>query len=152
MKQNPLPFLALWALRIALAVSFLSAVADRFGMWGPPGAPGVSWGTWANFLAYNAKVNSFLPRSLADLLGGAATAAELIFALWLLSSWKTRLAAFGAAGLLLLVALAMTLSFGIKAPLNYSVFTAAAAALALASFAPPSGASVPSARSVSNSH
>ena len=27
-------------LRFALAAGFLSAVADRFGLWGPPGTPG----------------------------------------------------------------------------------------------------------------
>ena len=29
------------SLRIALALAFLSAVADRFGLWGKPGEPGV---------------------------------------------------------------------------------------------------------------
>jgi hypothetical protein len=28
------------ALRVALAAGFLSAVADRFGLWGLPGTPG----------------------------------------------------------------------------------------------------------------
>ena len=32
------------ALRVALAAGFLSAVADRFGLWGMPGTPGVAWG------------------------------------------------------------------------------------------------------------
>jgi hypothetical protein len=27
-------------LRLALAAGFLSGVADRFGLWGPPGTPG----------------------------------------------------------------------------------------------------------------
>jgi thiosulfate dehydrogenase (quinone) large subunit len=30
-------------LRIALAISFLSAVADRFGLWGAYGQPNVAW-------------------------------------------------------------------------------------------------------------
>jgi hypothetical protein len=30
--------------RFALGASFLSAVADRFGLWGPHGAKNVSWG------------------------------------------------------------------------------------------------------------
>ncbi len=136
MKRSSLHFLLLWALRITLAAGFLSAVADRFGLWGPPGVPGVSWGNWTNFLDYNAKVISFLPRSLADIGGLGATAAEVICALWLLSSWKTHLAACGSAALLLTFALSMTVSFGIKAPLNFSVFTASAAAFALASLAP----------------
>jgi hypothetical protein len=30
-------------LRLALGVTLLSAVADRFGIWGPPGAATVAW-------------------------------------------------------------------------------------------------------------
>ena len=38
--------------RLALGASFLSAVADRFGLWGPYGAKNVSWGTFAHFVEY----------------------------------------------------------------------------------------------------
>jgi hypothetical protein len=51
-------------LRWALGATLLSAVADRFGLWGPPGGTNVSWGDWAHFVAYTAKVNSFLPPPL----------------------------------------------------------------------------------------
>jgi hypothetical protein len=37
-------------LRLALGVTLLSAVADRFGIWGPPGAATVSWGDWTHFV------------------------------------------------------------------------------------------------------
>ena len=40
---------AMIVVRIALAVAFLSAVADRFGMWGPPGSKGVAWGNIENY-------------------------------------------------------------------------------------------------------
>jgi len=36
--------------RLALGVSFLSAVADRFGLWGVYGQPNVSWGNYARFV------------------------------------------------------------------------------------------------------
>ena len=42
---------AQWFRRLALAAGFLSAVADRFGLWGPPGAPNVAWGEWQPFVA-----------------------------------------------------------------------------------------------------
>jgi Ion channel len=54
-------------LRWALALTILSAVADRFGIWGPPGAANITWGDWPHFVAYTAKVNSFLPRVLGFL-------------------------------------------------------------------------------------
>lgn len=38
-------------LRLALAASFLAAVADRFGLWGAPGAPGLAWVRSAGFAA-----------------------------------------------------------------------------------------------------
>lgn len=33
---------AQWFLRLALAAGSLSVAADRFGLWGPPGAPNVA--------------------------------------------------------------------------------------------------------------
>src|SRR5262249_55933383 len=46
-----------WLLRVGLAAAFLSAVADRFGLWGQPGSRGVSWGDMAHFYDYTAEVN-----------------------------------------------------------------------------------------------
>jgi len=51
-------------LRLALGVSFLSALADRFGLWGTVGQPNVSWGSFARFVAYTGKLNWFLPESV----------------------------------------------------------------------------------------
>ena len=59
------------SLRIALAIAFLSAVADRFGLWGKPGRPGVSWGNMGQFNAYVAKLNWFLPAAVIPLTGWA---------------------------------------------------------------------------------
>ncbi|MBT1690298.1 DoxX family membrane protein [Dawidia soli] len=118
-------------LRLALSISYLSAVADRFGLWGAPGSPGVSWGNWQNFLAYSNSVNGFLPPSLGNILAAVATALEVILPVLLLIGYKTRLASVASGILLLLFAVAMTISFGIKAPLNYSVWTAAAASFLL---------------------
>jgi hypothetical protein len=37
-------------LRIAIGLNFGLAVLDRFGVFGPFGAAGVSWGDWAHFV------------------------------------------------------------------------------------------------------
>src|SRR5262245_57563211 len=58
-------------LRLALAAAFLSAVADRFGLWGPAGTAGVGWGGFAPFLAYTGKLLFFLPPSLVPVAGWA---------------------------------------------------------------------------------
>src|ERR1700683_2540889 len=59
--------------RIALGAAFLSAVADRFGLWGQYGG----WGNFATFTDYTAQVNSFMPAFICPFLAWAATAAEL---------------------------------------------------------------------------
>jgi uncharacterized membrane protein YphA (DoxX/SURF4 family) len=118
-------------LRLALGVTLLSAVADRFGIWGPPGAATVAWGDWTHFVAYTAKVNSFLPVALAPVLAISATAAEALLGITLILGIFRRPVAFASAALFALFAGAMTLSFGVKAPLNFSVFVDFAAALLL---------------------
>jgi len=123
--------IATTSLRIALALAFLSAVADRFGLWGRPGTPGVSWGNMMQFNAYVAKLNWFLPAAVIPLTGWAATAAELLLGLGLLIGWQLRWVSLASGLLLLAFGLAMLLALGPKAPLDYSVFTASCAAFLL---------------------
>jgi hypothetical protein len=123
------------ALRLALAAGFLSAVADRFGLWGAPGAPGVAWGAWGPFVAYTGTLNGFLPAAFIPTVAAAATAAEVVLAGLLLAGRQLRRTALASAALLGLFAFAMTAALGPKPPLDYSVFAAAAGALALAALA-----------------
>jgi uncharacterized membrane protein YphA (DoxX/SURF4 family) len=119
-------------LRFALGISFLSAVADRFGLWGVYGQPDVAWGNYARFVDYTAKLNWFLPAPTIPALAMTATAAETLFGLLLILGWKTRLVALLSGALLAIFALTMTVALGVKAPLNFSVFSAAGGALLLA--------------------
>ncbi|MEQ9378138.1 MAG: DoxX family protein [Imperialibacter sp.] len=115
-------------LRLALAAGFLSAVADRFGWW----SPGISaWGNWDSFVAYTGTINPWAPVSMVPALAWIATIAEIAFGLFLLAGFKTELFARLSGYLLLAFGLSMALSTGIKGPLDYSVFSAAAAAFAL---------------------
>jgi quercetin dioxygenase-like cupin family protein/uncharacterized membrane protein YphA (DoxX/SURF4 family) len=123
-------------LRLALAAAFASAVADRFGAWGPAGTPGVAWGDFASFTAYAKTLNPWAPAALVPFLAWAATAAEAVLAVTLAAGVATRLSALASGAMLFCFALAMTFTLGVKAPLNYSVFTAAAAALLLAMLPP----------------
>jgi hypothetical protein len=136
LKQIDLRRLAVWLIRVALAFSFLSAVADRFGLWGQFGVAGVSWGDFDRFTAYTAQLLWFLPPSLLPPAAILATAAEVIVAGGLLVGWRLRWWAFASAALLLSFALAMTSALGLKAPTDYSVWTAAAAAFLLGVVAP----------------
>ncbi len=119
-------------LRLALGISFLSAVADRFGIWGVYGQRNVAWGNYARFVDYTAKLDWFLPAAMIPAVALIATAAEALFGLLLVLGWKTRITAFLSGVLLTAFALAMTVALGAKAPLNFSVFSAAGGAFLLA--------------------
>jgi uncharacterized membrane protein YphA (DoxX/SURF4 family) len=119
-------------LRLALGSSFLSAVADRFGLWGIYGQPNVAWGSYARFVNYTAQLNWFLPAAMIPVLATIATAAETLFGLLLVLGWETRITALLSGVLLITFALTMTLALGVKAPLDFSVFSASGGALLLA--------------------
>ena len=119
-------------LRLALGFSLLSAVADRFGLWGAFGKPHVAWGTFARFVAYTGQLNWFLPKATIPALAILSTGAEGILAILLLFGWQTRIAALLSGVLLLSFAVTMTGALGIKAPLDLSVFSAAGGAFLLA--------------------
>ena len=120
-----------WALRftrVALGAAFLSGIMSRFGLWGE----GVGYGTFAAFVQYTGEVNAFMPAATISFLAWAATVVELVLGVMLVLGIQTRLAALGSAVLLGLFGIAMAISFGLKSPLDYSVFSAAGAALLLA--------------------
>lgn len=123
-------------LRIALGVTFLSAVADRFGVWGPPGSHNVAWGDFTRFTAYTAKVNPWAPPTLVPMLAWTATAAEIVLGVALLVGFSTRAAALGSGVLLSLFAIGMSIGTGVKTALDASVFSAAAGAFGLALLTP----------------
>jgi hypothetical protein len=100
----------------------VKAVADRFGRWGTVGQPQVAWGDWPPFVAYTAQVNAFLPPALTLGLSARATLAKSILGTSLLLALGMKLAAWDTDLLTLLFALVMTISFGLKAPLDYSVW------------------------------
>ena len=133
---------ASWAVRIAIGIGFLSAVADRFGFWGPPGAPGVTWGNVAKYNAFVAQLNWFMPAVLVPLAGWVATIAEIVLGVTLLLGLQLRWSALFSALLLAVFGLTMTFALGPHAPLSYSVFAAASAAFLLFAIQPTGGASL----------
>lgn len=112
----------------------MSSVADRFGLWGPPGTPGVAWGNFQRFLAYTTILNPYLPSSLIPALGWFATVAETTLGVALILGYRIRETATVSGILLLAFALGMAFNLGVKAPIDYSVFVASAGALLLGSY------------------
>ena len=86
-------------LRLAISFGFLSAVADRFGIWSKEVSV---WGNWENFLSYTKLINPWFPDSIVPVIGAVATAAEIIFAIFLIIGFKTELFA-KLSGFLLLI-------------------------------------------------
>ena len=121
-----------WALRLSLATAFLSPVGDRLGAWGPHGSPHVSWGVWHHFRLYADRLYWYMPPSVRPAAAVLATAGEALFAIALIIGFRLREAAIGSGLLLTIFGISMAVALGIKAPLDYSVFTAATAAFSLA--------------------
>lgn len=118
-----------FVLRVLIALAFLEAVGDRFGLLGPPGTPGVSWGNFARFIHYTGVMNSFLPAAMIPALAVLATICEAVFGLTMLLGIRIRLAAGGSAALLFLFATAMTTS-GLS-QFSYGVYLMCAGAATL---------------------
>jgi uncharacterized membrane protein YphA (DoxX/SURF4 family) len=114
--------------RFALGAAFLSAVASRFGLWDRH----IDMKHFAGFVQYTAEVNSFMPAFTIPFLAWAATIAETSLGLALILGIRTRHVALAASLLLAIFGTAMAISFGLKSPMDYSVYSASAAALLLA--------------------
>ncbi len=117
--------------RIALAAAYLSACADRFGLWGQPGTPGVDWGDMSNFTIATAALAPYLPQPLFSVTAWVVTLLEIVLAISLITGVQLRLASLVSAVLLAIFAVSMAVFLGPKFPLNYSVLTASACSLLL---------------------
>ncbi|WP_128912202.1 MauE/DoxX family redox-associated membrane protein [Granulicella sibirica] len=113
--------------RTALGAAFLSAVASRFGLWDKS----LDLRHFAGFIQYTGQVLAFLPSALIPSLAWAATAAEAGLGILLILGFWPRSISLAAAALLVMFGTAMAISFGIKSPLDYSVFSASGAAVLL---------------------
>lgn len=124
-------YISLFA-RFAIALGFLSAVADRLGLWTPLlGSENVVWGNMDSFTAYTGVLLPWVPQFLIPLFAWAVTIAETVLGILLLIGFQKRLVSLLSGILLLTFAFAMVFSLNVKAPFDYSVFAAAACAFLL---------------------
>jgi hypothetical protein len=138
-RSTKVETLAIFYACIAVGAAFLSAAGSRFGIW--RGEPGTKLSP--NFIQRTGELNFFMPASLIPALAWCATILEITLGLALIVSgvlsltsthrprW-TRWVALGSAALLAIFGILMTLTAGIKSPLDYSVFSGSACALLLA--------------------
>lgn len=117
--------------RVAVGAAFLSAVASRFGLWDRT----LDLKHFANFIEYAAAVNSFLPRAVIPSVAVLATVCETLLGILLIMGLWPRWVSVGSAVLLAMFGTAMAISFGLKSPMDYSVFSASGASVLLALYA-----------------
>ena len=117
--------------RFSLSAAFLSAVADRLGLWGGAGVPGVVWGNFDAFSEATAMLNPWCPASVVPALAWFVTIAEVVLAASLMFGFQLRRSAFASAVLLGLFVIGMVIGYGVKSVFDYSVLSAMAAALLL---------------------
>lgn len=115
-------------LRLTVAISMLSAVADRFGLWAKELC---MWGNMDKFIAYTQTLIPYIPANYVVYLAWTATVFEVLLPICLLLGLKLRWTASLSGLMILTFALAMATSLGIKAAIDYSAFTASAAAFGI---------------------
>ena len=114
--------------RLALGAAFLSAVAGRFGLWQGT----LDLKHFPDFLQYAGEVLSFMPKATVPYLAWAATISETSLGILLILGFWPQWVSLASAILLAMFGTAMTISFGLKSPMDYSVYSASAAAFLLA--------------------
>lgn len=118
--------------RIAVGLSFLSAVADRIGWWTPVlGQENVVWGNMGNFIAYTGVLVPWVTKPMLPFVAWPVTVAEVILGLLLIIGYQKRIVSLLSGLLLLVFAFSMLFFSSIKAPFDYSVFSAAACSFLL---------------------
>jgi hypothetical protein len=91
---------------ISVRAGFLSAVADRFGLWGAAGTNNVAWGNF-NACTPNLRVLApYFPAGLLDVAAGGATLAEIALGVALLRDVALRWTAQASAATLVVFAAA----------------------------------------------
>ena len=118
------------ALRLSLAAAFLSAIADRFGWWGPFGQS--NWGSMDRFVEYAHQLVPFASGWVLTVIVWGTTATEATLGVLLLTGWHPKLVGAASCVVLIVFGTAMAVSLGVESPLSYSVFSAASAAAAYA--------------------
>lgn len=111
-----------WGGRLAGAVvgsELVGAVGDRFGLFGPPGSPAVSWGDWSHFQAEAARLVPW--DTLVFPAAVAATVAELVLGTLLIVGPWHRWTGKATAGLFVVYLIAMIPGMGATSILEYAV-------------------------------
>lgn len=120
-QQSLLAVIAAWILAVALGLDLMAAIADRFGLFGPPGSAGVSWGSWEHFVAYTGELLGPVLAPASPVAALLATLVEAVLSVLLVSGWQRRWAGKLTAGLLTIYLVAMAFTVGLDEVARYGM-------------------------------
>ncbi|CAM1656702.1 unnamed protein product [Bartonella choladocola] len=127
--ELPLQNRGIYFAKVSLAISYLSAVFDRFGFWGHFGETGVSWGSMTQFFKHVSTLCPLAPENMIPVIGWVVTVLEALIALAYIINTKNKFINIANIFLLLLFLLSMSLFQSIKMMINFNVIVCFAISL-----------------------
>lgn len=117
------------ALAVLIGLELVASVADRFGLLGEPGDPGVSWGSWTPFVSYTEDLLPPFAEAASAPAAIAATGAEVLLGVLLIAGPWWRWVGKLTAGMLFCYLVAMAPTVGLGEVARYGVAIQIGAAL-----------------------
>lgn len=115
--------------KVSLAISYLSAVFDRFGFWGHLGETGVSWGSMTQFFKHVSILCPWATENMIPVIGWVVTVLEALIALAYIINAKNKIINYANIFLLILLIISMSLFQSIKMMINFNVIVCFSTAL-----------------------
>lgn len=115
--------------KVGLAISYLSAVFDRFGFWGHLGETGVSWGSMTQFFKHVSTLCPWATENMIPVIGWVVTVLGAVIALSYIINVKNKLINISNIFLLILFIISMSLFQSIKIMINFNVIVCFSTAL-----------------------
>ena len=115
--------------KVSLAISYLSAVFDRFGFWGHFGETGVSWGSMTQFFKHVSTLCPWATENMIPVIGWMVTVLEALIALAYIINAKNKIINYANIFLLILFIISMSLFQSIKMMINFNVIVCFSTAL-----------------------
>lgn len=110
-----------WVAAVLLGLDLLGAVSDRFGLFGGPTDPGVSWGSWTSFFDYTQLLLPGLSRPLVVGMAVIASVVEVVLGVSLIVGRGRRWTGKATAGLLGVYLVSMGVTVGWSEVALYAV-------------------------------
>ncbi|MDH2566678.1 DUF417 family protein [Acinetobacter baumannii] len=124
LKEKSFTFFEI-TLRIFIGITFISAVLDRFGLWGKYNGVDVSWGSMNQFYKDVTTLTPWISDNSIYYISWFVTILELILGICMIIGFKIKYTSFLSGILFLIFAISMTMFLSFKLMLNYNVMICA---------------------------